>query len=169
MTRSPFATAFEQINQILGICPCCGDLFRLADARPYLKGKKPHSVLDDLENEELRVERAEERLDEREAELREKAKISGLRSAKALLKKIDPIFSGKGIDPQDVKVIFDPIEYVVFDGLNSAVTTRIVLSAGPPENRHQEKVQKSVARTLKRGDIQFHTLRVSDDGQIDLS
>jgi hypothetical protein len=36
------------------------------------------------------------------------------------LRKIDPIFRGAGFDMQDVRVVFNPVTYVVFDGRRRA-------------------------------------------------
>jgi predicted Holliday junction resolvase-like endonuclease len=75
----------------------------------------------------------EQKLANIEASLREKAAAAGLRTAKKLLKKIDPVFSGGGYDPHDVKVIFDPVPYVVFSGMSRGQIRDIVLLARPPE------------------------------------
>jgi len=84
-------------------------------------GKRPHTEIDKLRIEELKLDRVEERLAEIEDELREVAAKSGQRTAKKLLKKIDSIFSGAGFDPQDVKVIFNPISKIQFSDLVMAL------------------------------------------------
>src|SRR5882672_9649504 len=109
--KSPLGRAFSELGHVLGVCPCCGDLFYLSEARPYLSGKRPHSEIDKLRVEEQKLDRIEEKLNEIEGELREIAAKAGQRTAKKLLKKIDPIFSSAGYDPQDVKVIFSPVSY----------------------------------------------------------
>jgi predicted Holliday junction resolvase-like endonuclease len=101
-------------------------LFYLSEARPYLRGRQPRSIVDSIRAEELRLERAEERLDQIEGALREKAAEAGLRAAKKLQKKIDPLFSGSGYNPHDVKVIFDPVTYVVFHGMGGGRLREIV-------------------------------------------
>jgi predicted Holliday junction resolvase-like endonuclease len=134
-----------------------------------MKGQKVHSIIDDIESEMFGLDRRQEKLDERENELREIARRNGLKSAKRLLKKIDPVFSGRGMDPQDVKVIFNPVEYVVFDGLNREKIRRIILLAYPPLNAQQEKLQKSISESITKRNISFKTLRVLPDGKIDAS
>jgi predicted Holliday junction resolvase-like endonuclease len=158
--------ALSEFDSILVVCPCCGEVVRLSETRPYAKGKKPRSVFDALDADEARLERAEERLEEREDELREAAREIGRRAAKRQLKRIDPVFSGAGIDPQDVKVVFDPVEYVVFDGLNRGRLKRIALMAYPPSNRAQEKAQDSVAAAARKGNVEFATLRIGEDGSV---
>src|ERR1700722_13545037 len=95
------SSTFGVLDQIMGLCPCCGEPFHLSEARPYLSGRKVKSFLDGLRAEERRLERAEEKLQEIEWTLREEAAKAGLRTAKKLLKEIDPIFSGAGYDAQD--------------------------------------------------------------------
>src|SRR5438045_3787825 len=36
-----------------------------------------------------------------------------------------PVFSGSGYDPQDVKVMFDPVTYVVFHGMSQGDVTEV--------------------------------------------
>ena len=166
--RATIGAIFSEFAHILGICPLCGALFRLGDVRPYLKGKRPHSILDDLDAAEARIDRAMERLDEQEEMLRARAKLAGRRQAKKQLRKIDPIFSGSNLDPQDVRVIFDPVEYVVFDGMQREYLRRILLLSHPPANREVERVQTSVSRAIGKGNVDFKTLRVTAEGTLEL-
>ena len=154
---------FGQFSHILGICPCCGNLFRLGDARPYFQHKPQRSILDEIEEQERRLVRAIELLEEREARLRELAAAAGARQARKRLKRIDRAFSGTGLDPQDVKVIFDPVEYVVFDGLNRDKLRRIVLMAHPPKTRAHDTLLRSIDRAIQMGNIAFKTMRIMPD------
>lgn len=157
---------FGELGHILGVCPCCGDLFYLSETRPYLVGKQPHSVVDRLRAAERRLEQEEDALDEIEAFLREKAAAAGLRTAKKLLKKIDPVFSGAGYDPHDVKVIFDPVTYVVFNGMSRGGLRDVVLLAKPPESAAAERLQSSIAMAIHNGNVEFKTLHVDNDGKV---
>lgn len=158
----------SQYGHILGICPCCGELFRLTDARPYLRSKPAIPALDKIEEDEQRLVHAEQHLDEVEDELWKRAKAVGERAAKKQLKQIDLTFSGCGIDPQDVKVLFDPVEYIVFDGMNNGRIRRVVLMARAPTNRYEEKLTRSIDRTVTKGNIEFKTLRILSDGKLEL-
>lgn len=163
----PLASVFSEMDAILGICPCCGDVFRLSDVRPHLRKRKPVSIFDKLETEERKIDSAEERLEQREAGLREKSRAKGQRAAKARLRKIDPVFSGRGLDPQDVKVIFDPVEYVVFDGANEGSLRAVRLMAHPPVSKGQETVHKSLAGAIGKGNLEFITMRITDEGKVE--
>ena len=100
----------------------------------------------------------------------EKARRKGQLLAKRRLKEIDPLFSGKGIDPQDVKTIFDPVDFIVFDGMNSESERikSIDFVAYEPHNGKQEKILKSIQSTIKKGDIEFNSLRVNREGEVEI-
>jgi predicted Holliday junction resolvase-like endonuclease len=92
---------------------------------------------------------------------------AGLQATKRLLRKIDPVFSGAGYDPpQDVKVLFNPVTYVVFDGMSQRKLSKIELLARSPQNRATERIQNSIEQALSRGNVEFRTLRVDDRGRI---
>ena len=92
-----------------------------------------------------------------------------MRQAKRKLRKIDPTFSGSNTDPQDVKVLFDPVEYIVFRGLNSERGVQLVeFVSRSPENRAQEVTVKSIDRTIRNGSIGVETLHMQDDGSFEI-
>jgi len=157
---------FGRLGRILCVCPECNDLFYVSEARPYLSGKQPRSVVDDLRAEEGRLDRAEDRLSEIENALRETAARAGLRAAKKTLKKIDPVFSGAGYNPHDVKVIFDPVTYVIFKGMGDGNLREIVLLARPADSVAGERLHKSIERAVKEGNLEFKTLHVAKDGSV---
>jgi predicted Holliday junction resolvase-like endonuclease len=166
--RANVGTIFVQFGEILGICPCCGDIFRLSDARPFVENKRLRTPMDDIEAERRRIERAEDLLCEQEEGLRDKARAAGRRQAKKRLKQIDPIFSGAGLDPQDVKTIFDPVEYVVFQGMNGDEIKRVLFVAHIAESKASERIQNSLQKTIARGNIDFKTLQIKHDGALHL-
>jgi predicted Holliday junction resolvase-like endonuclease len=160
------AGVFGALGHLMGVCPCCGELFYLAEGRPYYDGQKPRSAVDKLRAEERRLDEAEQRLDDIEWNLREKAAKAGLQATKKLLKKIDPVFSGAGYDPQDVKVIFNPVTYVVFDGMSQGKLTKVQLLARPPHDRINERVQSSIEQAVSGGNLEFRTMRVDSRGRV---
>ena len=91
---------------------------------------------------------------------------AGLRAAKKTLKKIDPVFSGSGYNPHDVKVIFDPVTYIVFNGIGTGRLREIVMLAHPPESATGERLHNSIRTAVKDGNFEFRTLHVDKDGNI---
>ena len=74
--------------------------------------------------------------------------------------------TGSGYDPQDVKVIFNPVTYVVFDGMSQRKLKNIQLLARPPQNGGMERPHTSIEQAVKRGNVEFRTLRVDTQGRI---
>ena len=163
---SDLALAFGELGQILAVCPCCQDIFYVSESRPYLVGKQPKSIVDRLRAASQKLDREEAALNLIEDELRERAAKSGLRTAKKLLRKIDPVFSGAGYDPQDVKVIFNPVTYIVFQGLATRALRKVTLLAHRANDTPTERVHKSIERTIEKGNFEFRVLRVDDEGQV---
>jgi predicted Holliday junction resolvase-like endonuclease len=163
---SDLAMAFGDLGQILAVCPCCQDIFYVSESRPYLVGKRPKSVVDRLRAASQKLDREEEALNLIEYELRERAAMAGRLTAKKLLRKIDPVFSGAGYDPQDVKVIFNPVTYIVFQGLATNDLRKVTLLAHQAQDTTTERVHKSIERTIERGNFEFRVLRVDDQGQV---
>jgi hypothetical protein len=163
------AGVFEELNAILVICPCCGDVFRLSEGRPYIVGRKPATPFDPIAAERRQVTAAEERFEAREGAIRLKAKEAGRKLARRALKKIDPVFTGRQLDTQDVKVLFDPVEYVVFDGLARGECRRVLFLAETPSTKASSTAIDSLAETLRKGNYEFGILRVGKDGGLDWS
>src|SRR6266478_1813130 len=107
------AQTIDGIQEILAICPCCGEIFRLVEGKFVFPQQRPKtSVYLDLVALEGDVSEKEDRL-----------------------------VSAKNIDPQDVKVIFDPVEYLIFHGLNSEHGVNLLeFVSRAPLSRSQEAV-----------------------------
>ena len=162
--NTSIATSFGQLGQILTICPNCADIFYLSESRPYLKGSRPKCVVDRLRAESRKLDALEEKLDLMETALREQAALEGLRAAKKSLKRIDPLFSGSGYDPQDVKVIFNPVSFIIFQGLAEKNLRNVTLLATAAQDAATERVHKSIELAVQRGNFDFKVLRVDAQG-----
>ena len=171
------AHTINDIQGLLAVCPCCGRMFRLVEGK-FLFPQRPLKPCEYLELASLEqrlfdagelVGAAEEQFEERLEAQRERLRKRGLRKAKRKLRKIDPTFSGSNINPQDVKVIFEPVEYVVFNGLNSERGVNLIeFVSRSPENRAEEVTVKSIDRSIRNGSISFETLHMRDDGSFEI-
>lgn len=159
-------SVFDQFNSILVICPCCGEINRVSETRPYLRGAKPHTRFDQLDAELRALDRIEDKLGERLSRLREQAQERGWTKARRRLKRLDPTFCGCGLEPQDGKVIFDPVEYVVFDGMTRNMLRQVLFVGESARNKAQERIQTSLHWDLEQGHLEFATLRVTIDGNV---
>lgn len=177
MTMNTFLQTIDGLQEVLAVCPCCGDIFRLVEGK-FLFPQKPTRTCEyfqvvDLENrvagEEERTDAAEERFEE-SLQAQQQALIElGRKEAKRKLKKIDPVFSRRDIDPQDVKVIFEPVEFVIFHGMNSIEgVDHVEFVSRSPDSRLQEATVRFIEQTIRNGDVDFETLRLKDDGSFEV-
>jgi len=115
-------------NRFYAECPCCGEKILLRDAGLF--------YLDDFsaEAEELYKERLEE-LREEEKEIRERRKeISRGSEVKStavnigfILERIAPCMKDFCFEKNDCRSLFDPIDYVIFEGLTRKGTVNKIL------------------------------------------
>jgi len=163
----------DGLQELLAVCPCCGEIFRLVEGKflfpqlrqresVYTKIVKAEAQLDDEARMLCEEEQAlQEHLDEQRSGLR----MLGRQNAKNRLKKIDPVFSGQNINPQDVKAIMDPIEYIIFHGHKSDDRCGCIeLVSRSPVSKKQEMITKSIRSVVENERVEFETLRMLDDG-----
>ena len=173
----------DNLQNILGLCPCCGEIFLLTNAKLifterkenkskyglYLSGQKEFEAMKfKIEKMQMSLDKLEEKHRQIMEEIRMVSREAGNTSAKRMLKKLDPVFSGRKIDPQDVKVIFDPIEYVVFNGMHGKSIKKIELVGRRPKNKKEENIEKSINKAIEKGNYNFKVLRIDNDGNIEL-
>lgn len=173
-----FIQTINGMQEILAICPCCGDIFRLVDGKLVLQGKQlannnPYSHLLKMEKqlamEDDKISQAESRFADRFEQQKEVLIEQSRKLAKRRLRKIDPVFTQKNIDHQDVKVIFDPVEYIVFKGMGSdRGINEIKLLSREPSSQKSEKLVQSIEKTVKAGNVSFETLYLKDTGCFDV-
>jgi predicted Holliday junction resolvase-like endonuclease len=165
--KSDILKLFTLQRQLFGVCPECNDLFRLSDCKIYLKRKPTSDWMDGLDLNSERLERLSEKLDEKEEELRESARKKGRREAQRVIRRIDPVFTPRKLDPDDAKVIFHPIDYVVFNGMKKGTSMRnIVLLDRQEKGKSHRSLQRSIERVVESENYEWQTMRVQEDGKI---
>jgi predicted Holliday junction resolvase-like endonuclease len=161
---------FSLHRQIFAQCPNpeCGGIFRLSDTSVYLRRRPADDWMDELDREEARLARLEEKLEEREREIRERAREAGRQNAMRVVKKFDPVFTPRRLNPDDAKVVFHPIDYLVFKGMKGAggFMRSILLLDRQGTSAAHRSTQRSIERVIERGHYEWQTLRVGDDGAI---
>lgn len=160
---STLLALFELKDQIFGICPCCGEPFRLADITLFDRATPQRTWLDRIEEDEDRLNELEERINLQLEHLREAARGRGRKRAQGLVKKADRVFSPKKLHADDAKPLCHPVDFVVFDGLNSAQTVRkVVFLDRVADSAARETIHKSIRNAIRRGNIFWRELHVSD-------
>jgi len=171
-----FAKTINGIQRVLVICPCCGEIFRLAEGKFIFPRRKPRKsrYLDlvalekEVSDKDARLLESEARFEEQLEVERERLRDAGRRQAKARLSAVDPNFSGKNVNPQDVRAVMYPVEYIVFHGASDRTVSSVEFVSRVPRNRRQELVVNSVDATIRNGDIAFEVLRMKDDGKFEV-
>lgn len=109
---------FGELRKILCICPCCGEIVRVSDL--HLKVKKPivKTWLDTYEAKIIDLNKKEEKFDEKEQKIRDKAVEKGRNEAKKIVSNVVlPIFRKLKMNPFDVKPILYPVDFILFEGM----------------------------------------------------
>ena len=165
--KSELIKFFTIQRQIFGVCTCCGEIFRLSDANVYIKKKPVPDWLDKFEKSNVRLDKAEEKINLEEGETREIAREKGRAAAMKTTKKIDPIFYPNKYNPDDVKVMFHPVDFVIFNGMKKNDITNLVLFDREVKERNQKTLQKSIEKTVSKENYEWITMHVSNDGRVE--
>lgn len=163
---------YSSLRQIFGVCPECEDIFRLSDCKLYQREKKKPTAdwKEKIDLELMKLQYLEEKLHEKIALAKEAAVLAGRREADRQVKKIDNIFRPLKLNPNDAKVIFHPVDFIVFNGMHSVsndtgIKNLLLLDKGGKTNEYAT-VQKSVQTVIEKENYEWLTLRVESDGTI---
>ncbi len=167
MNTKELITFFQIQNQIFGTCPNTGNVFRLSACHLYTKNRPKPDWLKKIETKQNQIEKIFEKLNERENIIREKSRDIGRKQANKIIKRIDKIFRPLKLNPDDSKVIFHPIDYVVFDGMKSKDLKRIIFIDMKKRIGFDKQLQQSIKKIIeKEKNYEWITLRVNDNGKI---
>lgn len=159
---------FQEFRKILCICPCCGELVRVSDLKLKVKGAIAKTWLDEYQKGELEITKKEERFDEREEKLREIAREKGRKEAEKVFNKaILPSFKALKLDPFDVKPILNPIDFVVFKGMNKKQSISDIIFLSKRYNVSSlNVVRQQIAKVISKNQYEWQVARIDDNGNI---
>jgi predicted Holliday junction resolvase-like endonuclease len=159
---------FQDFKRIYGFCPCCHERFRLSDAVLFTRQAPPRTDFDNLDMEWKKVKDKQRRLEAQRAMLKEKACVEGRIAAQKRLQLFQPFFSRQRLNVKDVRVLFDPVDYVAFRGLGDGVCTELIFIDREPNSNRRERLHKSLRHAIDSGNLEWKTVRIADDGTITL-
>ena len=159
---------FQEFRKILCVCPCCGDIVRLSDLRIRSKGPVAKTWLDEYDGKMQALSRREEKFDEKEQILRERARKKGrIAAEKAVNNAISPALRALKLDPFDVKAILNPVDFVVFDGMNKTDSvSSIVFLSKLVRNKELNLIRRQVKKAVVGGKYEWQVARIGEDGGI---
>lgn len=79
------------------------------------------------------------------------------------LEKIAPVFSGFGHHPYDVRPMFDPVDFVVFDGYFRGEVTNISFVEFKTGQGRMNKIQDSIRNAVENKRVGFETRRLTNE------
>jgi predicted Holliday junction resolvase-like endonuclease len=180
---------YKDVINIFGICPCCGEIFNLSKAVIRLK-KKPMELpmFSDLLTAQERIDSLETEVSDMEDEYQDrlysfsikeenyrcskqemsnKFRPKGQRRALNRIKKIDKVFTRLNIDPRDIRLVWSPIDFIAYNGMtDKKEIDSIEFINHRPKSSFEEKTLISIERVIKKGDIDFVLIKVSDKGTV---
>lgn len=165
--KSDLINSFQQFQNILVICPECGVIHRLSDLKLSYRGRVKRTWLDDLREMEFKMQKKEEKFQSEREAIKAKEKEKHQKKIPQMIKKCIPFISSKGYYPQDLKTIFDPIDFVIFDGMTlKDDVEKVVFLDGPAKTKKRENTQNSMQQAIKKGNYDWRLVRLSNDGKI---
>ena len=102
------------------------------------------------------------------AQTREIAREKGRKAAMASTKKIDTIFTPNNYNADDAKVMFHPVDFLIFNGMKEKNSIdNLVLFDREVKEAAQKALQKSVEKTVEKENYEWITMQVSEDGSVE--
>lgn len=164
---APFLTEFNQMKAVLCICPECNNISRLSDLHLRSKSKAPLTWLDTYEEKLQRADQKEMEFKEEESNIRKEAKEHGRAQVPELVRKtMDPKMMKLEYDPYDIKAVFHPIDFAIFDGMNKNEMKNVVLLSKFTKNVQLDSLHKEIAKAIENKAYDWKVARVTQDGEV---
>lgn len=109
---------FETGQEIYGVCPCCEEIFRVSEMQIFYGKKPPRDWLERLREKGSQLDEERKQFEQdRNKIVSDAIKRSLVVHIGKTLEHIAPIIPQLGHHPRDVRGIFDPVDYVAFNGM----------------------------------------------------
>jgi predicted Holliday junction resolvase-like endonuclease len=163
-------STFQAFRRVLCLCPHCNALLRLSDLQLKYRGTAPKTWLDTFETKLSSAEEKEALFDEKEKKLRDQAHERARRRVPVIIRKsVDAQFAKLNYNPYDIKALLHPVDFVVFDGLESKEDLRnIVFLSKAVNNEQLNGLRNSIQKTVEEKKYNWKVARVSIDGKIEM-
>lgn len=163
-----FIQQFQEFRKILCVCSCCGNLSKVSDLHLKYKGKVARTWLDYYEKDSTLLNSKVELFEEKAGKLREKAVEKGRKEAQKVFNQaITPAFKTLKLDPFDVKPILNPIDFVVFKGMNQSGTiSDIVFLSKQTVHKTINTLREQVKVAILKKKYEWQVARINERGNI---
>ncbi len=145
-------------NKFYCECPCgCGEEILLKDANLfYLDDFSPEAeeiykdMLEDLKRQRLELKETEKNMSKKSQLAAEVINIG------FIIERIAPTFKTFPFEHNDCRSLFDPIDYVIFEGLNKkGVVSKIIFTDIKTGNARLNKTQKEIKSLIQNKKVDF--------------
>ena len=162
------AQEFQEFRRILCICPCCGELVRVSDLHIRSKGKVQRTWLDKYEKKVQIIEEKICEFEEKEKEMREEAHQKGrLAAEERIYNTIHPCFRDITVNPNDIKPILHPIDFIIFQNMNKGpdINEIMFFSMHQPDKTLQ-KIRDDINDLITERSYEWIEVRIDDKGDM---
>jgi len=138
-------------------CRSCGTTMELAKATLFPKQELPPEAAELLGHKEIRLKEQMQFVRQTSVEVM-KRQESGTRSINRglILEKMLPLLKGFRFDKNDCRSVFDPIDYIIFDGLNKTGKVKKIYFAEVKTGNAKVSLRQSIiAKRISEKKVTF--------------
>jgi len=159
---------FQDFRTILCVCPCCGDIVRISDLKLRTSGKTSRTWRDKYDHDVQKMDKLEEKFDEMEEGLRKLAHERGrLAAQKVFNNAISPALKKMKYNPFDVKPVFYPIDFLVFNGMNDKESVdELILLSRQSNSVTLNSIRDKVDLAITQENYGWQEARLDEEGKI---
>jgi len=140
---------------------------RLSDLHLRVKAKAPKTWLDDYEFNVDKIMAKEDSFAQVEKKIREAAIARGRAQVPILVQKsMKKDFAKLRYDPYDIMPLLHPIEFVIFNGMNTNEMKDVVLFSRKTSNQYLNKFHNGISNAVRKKEYDWRVIRVFDDGRV---
>jgi predicted Holliday junction resolvase-like endonuclease len=159
---------FQDFRTILCVCPCCGDIVRISDLKLRTTGKTSRTWRDKYDRDVQKMDTMEEQFKEMEEGLRELARERGrLAAQKVYNNAISPALKKMKYNPFDVKPVFNPIDFLVFNGMNDKESIdELILLSRQSKSVTLNSIRDKIDLAVTKENYGWQEARIDEEGKI---
>jgi predicted Holliday junction resolvase-like endonuclease len=95
--------------------------------------------------------------------LREKASEAVRKQADKLIKNVDPEFAPLKLNPDDAKVVYYPVDFIVFNDMKAKDLKNLVVLDGRSKPEDLRRIQEIIFNTIEKKNFEWLTVNVGVD------
>ncbi len=149
---------------VMAECPCCGEPMRLRDAGLFFLDDFTEDAADlyqELKSEQ-RQRRKELRARRKSIPLDSEVRTTAVNIGN-ILERLCPALDGFRFQKNDCRSLFDPIDYVIFEGLSEKdKVSRIIFSEIKTGRARLSAKQRQIRDAVEAGKVEFDTYEMGE-------